>query len=441
MKNNKGYTLVELIVSIAIFSVVSVAIFSIMSSSLSAYKRSMFEVDVQENAQIVGNQLEELLCDAKELKGITSDGVNTSSCSFVSEGKDYEITYSGNTIKVNNVAIASDVNKFYISGWKSGDDNKIAVDLSFNNQEGKNYSYNREIYLRNCVEYSEFQNIKNNMSSTSSTTPGGDVISVKFYRYDEIDLTNSYGIRYIEAGSVLKGGFVGGTEASPSYSKDNSYFSLDISDNGLSSDTDDKRIVLKGKAALNNSFSGPLASSTVKFIGYKDASCSEKVELAISCDDVAIVSNNCVYQHQYKSTTNEGLHTPVTVKGIDINKALASGSFSYTYTPHLTNGTASYSGTSTTVSSAFDAIDKGTNKIGEIPYGNKEVLLGIYANPYEPGLIISSSNDSIKSKCDGFQGNEDSFQLQFDFEMNNNGTTLDCSDKMIFKFDILGSGF
>lgn len=72
MKNNKGLTLVELIVTIAILSLVGIGVGTIINQSLRQYRMSNTEVSLQQEAQLAGNQLTNLVLDA-------SDGVSAES--------------------------------------------------------------------------------------------------------------------------------------------------------------------------------------------------------------------------------------------------------------------------------------------------------------------------------------------------------------------------
>lgn len=68
-KKNRGYTLVELIVTIAILAVVGIGISSMISHGMSQYRMSSAEVGLQQESQLVGNQLANLIMNA-------NDGVN-----------------------------------------------------------------------------------------------------------------------------------------------------------------------------------------------------------------------------------------------------------------------------------------------------------------------------------------------------------------------------
>ena len=62
-RENKGFSLVELIVVIAIFSVVSIAIGGFLLAAQRSYAVSANELDIQEEAQLVANQLQEMILD------------------------------------------------------------------------------------------------------------------------------------------------------------------------------------------------------------------------------------------------------------------------------------------------------------------------------------------------------------------------------------------
>lgn len=68
-ENNAGFSLVELLVSIAILAVVSAAIFEFVMVAIRNYQQGTREVEVQYEAQLVMNQLQDLLIDAR--RGVT----------------------------------------------------------------------------------------------------------------------------------------------------------------------------------------------------------------------------------------------------------------------------------------------------------------------------------------------------------------------------------
>ncbi|MBR6364514.1 MAG: prepilin-type N-terminal cleavage/methylation domain-containing protein [Lachnospiraceae bacterium] len=69
LKNNKGMTLVELIISSAILLLVISAFLSMMASAAKMFSKGSRELDVQEEAQIVTNQVGALLTDCEVYAG------------------------------------------------------------------------------------------------------------------------------------------------------------------------------------------------------------------------------------------------------------------------------------------------------------------------------------------------------------------------------------
>ena len=62
-RENKGFSLVELIVVIAIFSVVSVAVGGFLFAASRSYSINAGELNLQDEAQLVANQVQEMVLD------------------------------------------------------------------------------------------------------------------------------------------------------------------------------------------------------------------------------------------------------------------------------------------------------------------------------------------------------------------------------------------
>lgn len=199
---NKGYTLVELILSIAVFSVVMVSIISIMSSVASNYKNSTFEVQVQEEAQLVGNQLSDLLVDAQgfdvsnasagKYRFTLSSGDNIDIVFDSSENNLYYLTGSDEEDKH---LLSDSVSSFDISGLQAnGKDNSCVVNLSYNDF---NYTYdlNKSIYFRNQIENSGLYDISNMITPGTTTSDDSDEFkdTICINRYDKFNLSSNYG--------------------------------------------------------------------------------------------------------------------------------------------------------------------------------------------------------------------------------------------------------
>ena len=169
---NKGYTLVELLLSIAVFSIVMVGIASIMSSTLKAYSNANIDVTVQEDCQIAANQIEELLCDAKSISAYDA----TTGWGF-NDGEEKSIYYDGSNVKLykylgggyNEYTIAENVTDFSLDNWKADSNvtsatekayNQIVINMTMDNN-GTTYSLKRNVYFRNDIENNSFHSINN----------------------------------------------------------------------------------------------------------------------------------------------------------------------------------------------------------------------------------------------------------------------------------------
>ncbi len=96
MRNNKGFTLVELLVAIAILSIIAVGITVLMSSGSSIYEDTNRTINLQYDSQIVNAQIGEHAIDCNA--GIVIDGDNLFLANLVQD--DDELTKDEILLKV-----------------------------------------------------------------------------------------------------------------------------------------------------------------------------------------------------------------------------------------------------------------------------------------------------------------------------------------------------
>lgn len=110
-KNNKGFSLVEVICAVAILGVTSTAIGSAMIVSTQNYQRGNAEVDVQKEAQTVTNLVGNLLVDAVDVTTSVDAESGAQIVVIYKEGMEYTLTYDDNTIsyKEKNLGDSSEV--------------------------------------------------------------------------------------------------------------------------------------------------------------------------------------------------------------------------------------------------------------------------------------------------------------------------------------------
>ena len=225
---NRGYSLVELVITMAIFSIIMLAIILMMRTSLVSYKDGLFETSMQEEAQIVVNQISDLLVDATFYYAPSSVGDYSFVGPVGSNGKsvDFRIYQDENEIKIyidddaflsqteslsDRIAyVDADGNSivgFEIDGLDrraSGDedsvyDNKAIVKVKIEYQ-GRTYNAQKEVYFRNGIEDLPGDNtlkpfeVKATTNNTNPDPNTGSLDSIKVVRYKDVNLSAEYNI-------------------------------------------------------------------------------------------------------------------------------------------------------------------------------------------------------------------------------------------------------
>ena len=102
--NNKGFSLVELIIAIAILAVVSAIILTFMNTSSNIFRRTSADVDIQTEAQMVANSISDLVIDCE--RTVLEEKVSLAGVPGVSDARTYD--------KSNSFVVLNDENKYYI---------------------------------------------------------------------------------------------------------------------------------------------------------------------------------------------------------------------------------------------------------------------------------------------------------------------------------------
>ena len=176
--NNKGYSLVELLLAIFILALVMAGVVSIMRATSVSYRNGNSEVTVQTEAQIVANQIEELLVDADtSVSYNSSTGIYT----IVNHGASHQLKFdsSESTIQYKSGSgswslMAEYVEGFSIDGISTDTsevacDNKVTVNVTMNNQ-GYKYTAVKDVYYRNAIENTSVQLLAGTGGSGSSSS-------------------------------------------------------------------------------------------------------------------------------------------------------------------------------------------------------------------------------------------------------------------------------
>lgn len=157
-KGNKGLTLVELVCSIAIFSVATVMVGSAMVVSANSYNRGVTEIDLQQDAQIAANILTNLVIDSDEIVS-PSGTAETHMLTVKKEGVEYSVNLSSDgeliysqSDEAETAVIAENVTSFDLSLLPGGKNVEVTLGLERGN---RTYSSSYTITPRNVMPEGE----------------------------------------------------------------------------------------------------------------------------------------------------------------------------------------------------------------------------------------------------------------------------------------------
>jgi len=379
MRNkNKGYSFIELIITMAIFSIIMLAIILMMRTSLISYKEGLFETSMQEEAQIAANQVSDLLVDASYIKSYldASNGgtLDNESYEFVGPEGEFKLLHTteydsdGNYLggKLwyirggNSQLLSNQMRTFYIDGLQkrgsaSDKDIKdnvatIVVGIEYQN---KKYSATKDVYFRNNVEnkvaeddssddnYDPFS-VEGAPDSISGGGTNPNQESEKILRYHVTDMSAKYDIvadaKLYENNTLISGtsGVYNGT-----------YFVMkELANTMITHDApaglDIKRYTVEVAATPLSVLSMNTPENSPKYYIEGKTSTGATKKVQIQLDPVSIGPANKVGVYVSKSNggeiTDTGSPTHINVKGIHINDAVKGG-ISVSYNAKFVNET------------------------------------------------------------------------------------------------------
>lgn len=213
MKNNKGYTLIELLVSIAIFSVVMIGIVGIMRSTSVMYRNGHQEVKLQEEAQIAMNQMEEVLIDADDRISTVSSGfytVNNTDYAYGFKQVGDELFFkkvaaadAGDLAADTNWSLMSEcvksfeINGIEMSAGRTTGDNRVEIVMQMENGD-YNYVAKKDVYFRNAIE-NQTPHLPPSMSGVPAPTPPVTDYKLNLRRYESVNLLEEFGLVSVSA--------------------------------------------------------------------------------------------------------------------------------------------------------------------------------------------------------------------------------------------------
>lgn len=179
-KNNHGFTLIELIVAIAIFMIVSTVVFQFVVTAANSYQRQSRDVELQYEAQLTMNQLQDMLVDANKGVSYTFNSagnylltdneigdtvVSDKRLTIYNKDKYFIIQWNASEQKLvyseyrwdedqwkktaDQVLMADYIGEFSVDLSKYEQNQSVTLDIMFVNQ--KEYHITQGVTLRNCV--------------------------------------------------------------------------------------------------------------------------------------------------------------------------------------------------------------------------------------------------------------------------------------------------
>ena len=200
LKTNKGFTLVELLVSMCILAIVMTELMALMFNSSKLYQNGSFEVSLQSEAQQIIQQFEELAIDADTSVSF-NEATKTITISNNSPYDSYEFTlspvagkpYNDLMLKVNGGTpqLMGEYVKSISLNMANFDDASRAVLMVEMENDKYSYSAAKDIYFRNDIG-------ANDIHTTAVVDEACDY-KLNVLRYAQYDLKSLYGNDHIYA--------------------------------------------------------------------------------------------------------------------------------------------------------------------------------------------------------------------------------------------------
>lgn len=318
--NQKGYSLVELLVAMAIFAIVLTQIFAMMQHSARLYKNGTYEVDLQTEAQQFVQQMEELLIDVNVSVNETGTPSSNYTIQIINTDQTYTVTFvkddpaadfgvvrmsaSGN-IAAADMPMAEYVQSVSLDMAEYTSADKVVLCVSMNNGQ---YSYEtcKDIYLRNGV---------GSGTGGAMNVPEGDFDEeLDVLRFKQYNLTNLYHMEGVTLDFKFEDGTLMNDEFKI-YQSGGSYY-------------------LECKSTLNAYASWGSASSKYNILAVNHDDPSDVLlKIQIGTKEVKVLPDGYGIAFAYMSSDESGAMNAVQVQGIDMTAATSAEWKMYWRTP------------------------------------------------------------------------------------------------------------
>lgn len=189
-KSNKGVTLVELVVSLAILAILMVAVIMVMSSNTIIFKKTKADIQVHESAQESYNVIYDALIQAKtiEAEGYIQNvaGTATDAIQFVANDKGRIISESG-------------ISECTLKKLQDGDTSVTEFDTLYSFDDGTGVTSYKTVYLTKLViEYAvPYEAVYATDDTLAPTGTDKDTCTATF-TFDEGDMKVQYTHQYMD---------------------------------------------------------------------------------------------------------------------------------------------------------------------------------------------------------------------------------------------------
>jgi prepilin-type N-terminal cleavage/methylation domain-containing protein len=147
LKSNKGFSLIEMLVSFAIFGILCVALVGFISMSSRTYRRTSDLINLQVEYQIVMTMLNEYIMDCNG-----SITFNNNTLTIANQGETpYVFRLDGGELLLGDALVSRNVVPGTFTVWRD-EENLLSVGLAFsptNPHDARTYSAEQSIALRN----------------------------------------------------------------------------------------------------------------------------------------------------------------------------------------------------------------------------------------------------------------------------------------------------
>ena len=160
MANNKGFTLIEIIIVIIVLGVLSIFGFSFLSTAIHTYSMMEKQKSLFDEAAMAMERISRELRDAESISAPANPGDTSSILTFTKshgspeESTNYEITFqlSGTTLQREGSNIAEKVkvsSGFLVERGTSPDEDEITITLTLEETTGESITLRSYIYPKN----------------------------------------------------------------------------------------------------------------------------------------------------------------------------------------------------------------------------------------------------------------------------------------------------